>query len=139
MWILPFVFFLPIVLLLTFCKKREGNIVGFSQIEDRSVSHDQMRVLAVTLSSMTLFSQCTVAPFFRVIPLVALSINLSICLQPILCFVILKTLRDGFRSQLRNICCCRRLFPSFDRDEEVVRLTSILEDPSSTNESTAIN
>src|SRR6218665_1059101 len=57
MWVLPFVFFLPIILLTTLCTKRNGNNFGFSQIEERSASDEQMRAVAVTLSTMTLFSQ----------------------------------------------------------------------------------
>src|SRR6218665_642854 len=57
MWALPFFLFLPIILLTTLCTNREGNTFGFSQIEERSASDKQMRVVAVTLSSLTLFSQ----------------------------------------------------------------------------------
>ena len=135
MWGLPFVFFLPIILLMVLCTKREGNTFGFSQIEERSVSDEQIRVVAVTLSSMTLFSQFVLLSirevfFFVHFPrdLVVLAHGLSLGLQPILCFVILRALRDGFRSQLRNIRCCRRLFPSLDREEEAVRLSAIKED-----------
>src|SRR6218665_601078 len=120
MWALPFFLFLPIILLMTLCTKREGNTFGFSQIEERSTSDDQMRVVAVTLSSSTLFSHCVIifhaeGRLSHMYPIVGtvieLVFGLSLGLQPILCFVILKALRDGFRSQLRNIRCCRRLFP----------------------------
>ena len=142
-FVLPFVFFLPIILLMTLCTKREGNTFGFSQIEERSASDEQMRVVAVTLSSMTLFVQLVLALirfafhshlFMILYSVYELLYFLSIALQPILCFVILKALRKGFRSQLRNIRCCRRLFPSLDREEEAVRLSTNQEDPSSTTE-----
>jgi len=142
MWVLPFIFFLPLILLMTLCTKREGGIFGFSQIEERSVSDEQMRVMAVTLSSMTLFSQFALVFLclsFRGVLIVnlvlALVFGISLGLQPILCFVILKALRDGFRSQLRNIRCCRRLFPSLDREEEAVQLSTIQGDPPRTTES----
>src|SRR6218665_2726993 len=64
MWVLPFLFFLPIVLM-TLCTKREGNNFGFSQIEERSASDEQVRVMAVTLSSTTLFSQFVLVFLYR--------------------------------------------------------------------------
>src|SRR6218665_3859374 len=121
MWALPFFLFLPIILLMMLCTRREGNTFGFSQIEERSVSDEQMRVVAVTLSSMTLPSQFVLVFLYRALEnysypnvhvVLELVFGLSLGLQPILCFVILKALREGFRSQLRNIRCCRRLFPS---------------------------
>jgi len=132
-WIVPLFLFLPIILLMTLCTKREGNTFGFSQIDERSTSDEQMRVVAVTLSSMTLFSQLVLMPSGYV-PLAIhlaceLLYGLSIAMYPILCFIILKALRDGFRSQLGNIRCCRRLFPSLDREEEAVRFTAIQEHP----------
>ena len=135
MWVLPFVFFLPIILLTTLCTKRNGNNFGFSQIEERSASDEQMRAVAVTLSTMTLFSQFTMALTYYVFashldkPVIQeLFYSLSIASQPILCFIILKALREGFCSQLRNIRCCRRLSPSLDREEEAVQLNSIQQD-----------
>ena len=145
MWVLPFVFFLPIILVVTLCTKREGNTFGFSQIEERSACDEQMRVMAVTLSSINLFSHYIltlsrlVIHVFRINSvahvLVELGYSMSIASQPILCFIILKALRDGFRSQLRNIRCCRRVFPSLDCDEEAVRLSTIQEDPPNRTES----
>jgi len=146
MWAPPFLLFLPIILLMMMCTKREGNTFGFSQIEERSVSDDQMRVMAVTLSSTTLFSQFVLVFLYlawRNIWYVDIVLELVFCLflslQPIMCSIILKALRDGFRSQLRNIRCCRRLFPSLDREEEAVRFTAIQEDPPSRTESTEHN
>src|SRR6218665_1738286 len=143
MWAPPFLLFLPIILLMMMCTKREGNTFGFSQIEERSVSDDQMRVMAVTLSSTTLFSQFVLVFLYlawRNIWYVDIVLELVFCLflslQPIMCSIILKALRDRFRSQLRNIRCCRRLFPSLDREEEAVRFTAIQEDPPSKTEST---
>ena len=40
MWALPSFLFLPIILLVTLCTKREGNTFGFSQIEETSVSDE---------------------------------------------------------------------------------------------------
>src|SRR6218665_380231 len=106
MWALPFFLFLPIILLTTLCTNREGNTVGFSQIEERSASDKQMRVVAVTLSSLTLFSQFVLVflhrfpmslnflftkPMRLAIEMVTI-FALSLGLQPILCFVILKGL-----------------------------------------------
>jgi len=142
MWVLPLVFFLPIILLMTLCSKRKSNNFGFSQIEVRSVSDEQMRVVAVTLSTMTLFSQfdlATAGAMIFVSKYVFLSVGefavpahgLSIAIQPILCFIILKALREEFCSQLRSTCCCR-LLPSLDREEEAVQLRVIQEDTNNT-------
>ena len=133
MWVLPFVFFLPIVLLLTLCTNRKVNTFGFSQIEERCVSDEQMRIVAIALSTINLSSQfilATVCAMIYVSNNLFLSLRefaipahgVAIAIQPIVCFIILKALREGFRSQLRNIRCCRRLFPSLDREEESVRL-----------------
>jgi len=148
MWALPFFLFLPIILLITLCTKRGDNTFGFSQIEERSAADEQMRVVAVTLSSMLLFSQLALMLCRLVLavvsqlmaPLVAeLVYYLSIASQPILCFVILKELSEVFRSLLRNIRCCRRLFPSLDQEEEAIQLReeaiqlrAIQEDPPNT-------
>ena len=145
MWALPFFVFLPVILLMTLCTKREGNTFGFSQIEERSTSDAQMRVMAVTLSSMTLFSQFALVFLYFILSvklpwyvhiIIELVFCLSIGLHPILCFIILKALRDVLCSQLRSIRCCRRLSPSLDREEEAVRFADIQEDPPSTTEST---
>ena len=132
MWVLPMVVFLPIILLMTLCTKREGKTFEFSQIEERSVSDDQMRVVAVTLSTIHLSSQFAMAftLFVRgnyTLVILELCYSLSIASQPILCFIILKTLREGFFSQLRNIRCCRLLSPSLDLEEEAVQLNSVQE------------
>ena len=102
--------------------------------------------MAATLSSMTLFSQFALAFLYLSLRniwyvniCIELVFSLSIGLQPILCFVILKELRDGFRSQLQNFRCCPRLFPSLDGEEEAVRFTAIQEDPPSRTESTEHN
>jgi len=146
---LPYVFFLPIILVTTLCTKREVNTFAFSQIEERSASDEQMRVVAATLSSMNLFSHCVlivlVYGFSSALyenEIIRVLVYLSVGLQPILCFVILKALRDGFRSQLRNIRCCRRLFSSLTQEREAVQLRevavqlrTIQEDPPNTTES----
>ena len=147
MWVLPFILFLPIILLIALCTRSNGNTFGFSQIEERSTSDAQMRVMAVTLSSTTLFSQIVLVFIFHAFKNISymdvvldvvleLVFCLSLGLQPILCFIILKALREGFRSQLRNIRCCLRQFPSLDREEEAVRFTAIQEDPPSRSEPT---
>jgi len=129
MLVLPFVCFLPVILLITLLTKRVSNTVGISQIENRFASDDAMRAVAVTQSSMMLVSMhvmgfCRRILSSHLVTLVVLEMfySLSIALQPVLCFIILKPLREGFRSQLRNIRCCRRLFPSLNQEEEAIQL-----------------
>ena len=142
MWGLPLVIFL-VVILTILCTSREGRAFGFSQFEERSASDDQMRVTAAITSSMIFLSQFVLFVPYHIFQhysityeiIIALGHGLSIAIHPVLCFVILKALREGFLSQLRSILCCRRLFPSLECDEEAVRLGSIEEDPPSTSDS----